>query len=88
MATRMPKAINVLRFEGRNGYALELHDHGDAGMSAVVVGTATGKRHANVVLDWADAEEIVDRLRAIYDPDLEDYDGPGLTTIEPKEQYL
>lgn len=85
---RLPKGELVARVEGTNGHALELYDHGDAGVSAVVVGIKTGKRHANVSMEWADAEEIVDRLRAIYDPDLEDYDGPGLTTIEPKEQYL
>lgn len=64
MATRK-KPIDTCRVEGSNGYALELNDFGNAeGVefrpTAVIVGTTTGKRHANVTLEWADLESLHD----------------------------
>jgi len=57
--TRLPKPVATLKLLGFNGYTVEVNDHGSAA-SVVIVGTATGKRHANAALEWSDLEELHD----------------------------
>lgn len=57
---RLPKPLATLKLPGSNGYTLEVNDHSETVASVVIVGTATGKRHANVTLEWSDLEELHD----------------------------
>lgn len=45
-----PKPRSVLRVPGTNNYTLEIHEFDEGAATAVITGTFTGKRHANVAL--------------------------------------
>lgn len=58
MSKRLPAPRSTLRLFGSNGYTLEVHDIDAATATAVIVGTATGKRHANVTLTRVDLQKL------------------------------
>jgi len=62
---RLPKPTSTLKLRGSNGYTVEVNDHSETVASVVIVGTATGKRHANVVLEWSDLEELHDWINRL-----------------------
>lgn len=86
MPKRLPPPRRTIALTGSNGYTLQINDIDNDTITAVIIGTTTGKRHANVTLTWTDLEELVDNAAAMMLGD--DYGPDPYDTITPNPRYL